>query len=47
MNDDARGDVYSVGVTLFETDLFRRSPWPQTQDVYQLVTNMLTEQYGN
>jgi serine/threonine protein kinase/ligand-binding sensor domain-containing protein len=40
-NDDARGDVYSVGVTLFET-IAGRSPWPKSPDVFQLVTNILT-----
>ncbi len=40
-NDDARGDVYSVGVTLFET-IAGCSPWPKAPDVFQLITTMLT-----
>jgi serine/threonine protein kinase len=40
-SDDARGDVYSVGVTLFEV-IAGRSPWPKSPDVFRLVTNILT-----
>jgi serine/threonine protein kinase len=40
-SDDTRGDIYSVGVTLFEM-ITGRSPWPKSPDVFQLVTNILT-----
>jgi serine/threonine protein kinase len=40
-SDDAGGDVYSVGVTLFEM-ITGRSPWPKSPDVFTLITNILS-----
>jgi hypothetical protein len=38
---DARGDVYSVAVVLYEM-ISGGSPWPGTSDVFGLITNIVT-----
>jgi serine/threonine protein kinase len=42
-SDDACGDVYSVGVTLFEM-ITGRSPWPKSPDVFTLITSILSDE---